>query len=95
MKKFTAVVLAAVALFAFVNLRAEDAKKDGKAIVFYRNGKLSAEKTTLVERIGEHFKLDRKGMAEEMEKRKQIIASAEPEYFGFFNRVQREFYGGG
>jgi mono/diheme cytochrome c family protein len=32
MKKFTAVVLAAVALFAFVNLRAEDAKKDGKAI---------------------------------------------------------------
>lgn len=32
MKKFTAVVLAAVALFAFANLRAEDAKKDGKAI---------------------------------------------------------------
>jgi mono/diheme cytochrome c family protein len=32
MKKFTAVVLAAVALFAFVNLRADDAKKDGKAI---------------------------------------------------------------
>ncbi len=32
MKKFTAIVLAAVALFAFSNVRAEDAKKDGKAI---------------------------------------------------------------
>jgi len=32
MKKITAIVLAAVALFAFSNVRAEDAKKDGKAI---------------------------------------------------------------